>query len=313
MQLWLIGSGPMAQDYGKVLQALQIDFVVIGRGKISAKNFQEDTGISVKTGGLTQALDGTPAPEMAIVAVGVEQLATATMELLQAGTKKILLEKPGGLNVAELIQLNQCAIECDARVWLAYNRRFYSSTSRAEEIIMEDGGATSFHFEFTEWSHQIQHVQKAPGVLEHWVLGNSSHVLDLAFYLGGFPTDWKGWSKGELGWHPASSRFCGAGVTERGTLFSYIADWEAPGRWGVEIMTRKNRLIFRPMEQLQVISLGSVREVPVKIDDQLNQECKPGLYRQTQAFLHGHPDRFCTLADQVKHARLYSEIAGYLL
>ena len=23
--------------------------------------------------------------------------------------------------------------------------------------------------------------------MAHWVLGNSSHVLDLAFYLGGFP------------------------------------------------------------------------------------------------------------------------------
>ena len=51
-------------------------------------------------------------------------------------------------------------------------------------MIAEDGGVTSFHFEFTEWSHQIQHLQKAPGVMDHWVLGNSSHVLDLAFHLG---------------------------------------------------------------------------------------------------------------------------------
>ena len=43
-------------------------------------------------------------------------------------------------------------------------------------MIAEDGGVTSFNFEFTEWSHQIQHLQKASGVMDNWVLGNSSHV-----------------------------------------------------------------------------------------------------------------------------------------
>ena len=91
-------------------------------------------------------------------------------------------------------------------------------------MIAEDGGVNSFHFEFTEWSHQIQHLQKGPGVMEHWVLGNSSHVLDLAFHLGGFPSDWRGWSGGGVDWHPASSRYCGAGFTEEGAMFSYFAD-----------------------------------------------------------------------------------------
>jgi len=311
MHLWLIGSGPMAQDYAKVLQALQADFVVIGRSNNSAQNFEKTTGIPVKTGGLTDALTSNPAPEIAIVAVGVEQLAPVTSALIQAGTKRILLEKPGGLNVSELVDLSQLAEAQQAEVLLAYNRRFYASTLHAEEIIAEDGGATSMHFEFTEWSHQLQHIQKAPGVMEHWVLGNSSHVLDLAFYLGGFPQEWKGWSAGGVTWHPTASRFCGAGVTESGVLFSYFADWEAPGRWGIEVMTRKHRLIFRPMEQLQLTPLGSVCAEAVEIDDQLDREHKPGLYRQTEAFLRQKSERFCTLEDQVRHAKLYSEIAGY--
>ena len=311
MNLWLIGSGRMAQDYAKVLQTLQADFVVIGRSNNSAQNFHKKTGIPVKTGGLTNALTGNPAPEIAIVAVGVEQLAQVTSALIQAGTKRILLEKPGGLNVSELVDLLQLAEAQQAEVLLAYNRRFYASTLHAGEIIAADGGATSIHFEFTEWSHQLQHIQKAPGVMEHWVLGNSSHVLDLAFYLGGFPQEWKGWSAGGVTWHPITSRFCGAGVTESGVIFSYFADWEAPGRWGIEVMTRKHRLIFRPMEQLQLTTLGSVCADAVEIDDQLDREHKPGLYRQTEAFLRQKSERFCTLEDQVRHAKLYSEIAGY--
>ena len=218
MELWLIGSGLMAQDYAKVLQALGCDFRVIGRGETSAKNFQENTGLNVIQGGLNLALANYPNPVTAIVAVGVEQLAMVTKELLRSGTRKILLEKPGGIDIEELVKLDQEADNYDAQILLAYNRRFYSSTLCAEEIIKEDGGVTSFHFEFTEWSHQIQHLQKAPRVMENWVLGNSSHVLDLAFYLGGFPKDWKCYSQGGVSWHQTSSRFC-VGISEKVYFF----------------------------------------------------------------------------------------------
>ena len=36
MNLWLIGAGQMAQDYVKVLNALDVPFEVIGRGVDSA-------------------------------------------------------------------------------------------------------------------------------------------------------------------------------------------------------------------------------------------------------------------------------------
>lgn len=312
MSIWLIGSGPMAQDYAKVLKFLNEDFLVIGRGEDSAQRFEEATGIPVQTGGLAKSLSANEVPDVAIVAVGVEQLAPTTKLLIQAGTRRILLEKPGGLNIAELSDLEHQANFTGAQIWLAYNRRFFASTLQAEELIAEDGGVTSLHFEFTEWSHKIQDLQKAPRVMEHWVLGNSSHVLDLAFFLGGFPRDWQPWSQGGVKWHPSASRFCGAGITERGVLFSYFADWEAPGCWGVELLTRKRRLILRPMEKLQEITLGSVTVVPIELADQLDQDFKPGLYRQTQAFLVSDTDRFCALTNQVKHARLYSQIAGYL-
>ena len=94
-------------------------------------------------------------------------------------------------------------------------------------------------------------------------------------------------------------------------MFSYFADWEAPGRWGIEVMTRKRRLIFRPMEQLQVTSLGSVKVESVELSDQLDKDFKPGLYRQTQSFLAGDVERFCSLAEQVEHAKFYSQVAGY--
>ena len=76
-------------------------------------------------------------------------------------------------------------------------------------------------------------------------------------------------------------------------------------------MTRKNRLILRPMEQLQVTPLGSVKIEPVTLEDKLDHDFKPGLYRQTEAFLQQDTTHFCTLEEQVKHADLYEKMAGY--
>ena len=311
MSQWLIGAGPMARDYAKVLLALEQSFVVIGRNESSALVFEENTGCPVTRGGLASALHNDEAPELAIVAVGVEQLASATEELIKAGTKRILLEKPGGLNLAEIDSLNQWAVEYGAEVLIAYNRRFYESVEQTRRYIDEDGGVLSAQFEFTERSHVIAPLQKAAGVKDHWVLGNSSHVIDLAFHLIGMPADWRCWYAGSIDWHSASARFAGAGVTERGVVFSYLADWQAPGRWGIEVMTRKRRLILRPMEQLQLTNIGSVAVAPVEATNTLDTDFKPGLYQQTKAFLAGDDALFCTLSEQVRNVRIYSQMAGY--
>jgi predicted dehydrogenase len=312
--IWLIGASPMAQDYARVLKALDVPFEVIGRGEKSAAEFESAIGIPVQIGGIEKALQNESSPETAIVAVGVEQLASVATQLLQAGTKRILLEKPGGMNLDELRILQETQSkhsEPDTDVWLAYNRRFYESTRKAREIILADGGVTSCHFELTEWSHKIREIEGKADIKAVWLLANTTHVIDLAFHLCGWPKDWQSWSSGSLDWHPASARFSGAGMTDQNVLFSYFADWEAPGRWGVEVLTRKNRLILSPMEQLQVTPLGSVKVESVPLEDKLDHDFKPGLYRQTEEFLRQDSTHFCTLEEQVKHTELYSKMAGY--
>ncbi len=94
-------------------------------------------------------------------------------------------------------------------------------------------------------------------------------------------------------------------------FFSYHADWEAPGRWGVEVLTRKRRLVFRPMEQLQVVPLGSVRLENVELDDSMDKEFKPGLFMQAKAFLDRDGRLLCSLDEQLEHCKVYDQMAGY--
>jgi predicted dehydrogenase len=310
--IWLIGAGGMAKDYSAVLNGLNLNYMVIGRGKDSAISFERDTGISVVTGGVKNALEsGLKAPEFAIVATGVEMLADNCLTLLKGGVKKILVEKPGGMNREEISLLVSSAKKADAMIFVAYNRRFFSSVLKAKEIIAVDGGVSSFNFEFTEWSHVIENLTKADGVMEEWFTANSSHVVDLAFYLGGLPEQISCYTSGSLNWHKRSSNFAGSGVAETGALFSYHANWQAPGRWGIEILTRKHRLYLRPMEQLQRQKLGSIALESVEIDNELDTKYKPGLYLMVEAFLNEENSDLCSIENQLNLMGTYNRIAGY--
>ncbi len=310
--VWLVGSGGMSVDYAKVLSALAVPFHAIGRGTTSASEFRAKTGVTVIEGGLAAFLGTRPRlPSAAIVAVGVEALAGAVKSLLEFGVTRILVEKPGALRRAEIVALADLARSRGAQVLVGYNRRFYAATRRAVEMIAEDGGVKSMHFEFTEWGHEIRGLDKPRAVLEAWFLANSTHVVDLAFHLGGKPVEINAHTSGSLDWHPSAAVFAGAGRTDRGAIFSYQANWDAPGRWGVEVLTTSHRLIFRPMETLQVMRSRSVKIEPVAIDDAIDRQFKPGLHLQVSRFLAGRVDGFCTLDEQASKWDLYCRIAGY--
>lgn len=297
-KIWIIGAGTIAQEYGKVLSALGYGYTVIGRGEHSAAKFKEATGKEVITGGLKPFLSTMPAPaDKAIIATNVNALSSNTIELVKYGVKEIFCEKPGFLYPEECINVLNEANAYGAKVFLAYNRRFFSSVLKAEEIIAEDGGVKSFNFEFTEWGHVIEAANKPKEDLENWMYANSTHVIDLAFFLGGTPTQLNCVSSGELSWHKPAI-FAGSGITDKGAIFSYQANWAAPGRWSVEMLTSKHRLIFRPMEQLQIQNIGSVAINPVEIDDHLDKEFKPGFYLETKAFLEENYSRLCSIEEQ---------------
>lgn len=298
----LFGAGKMGVEYSKVLQHLGVNFSVVGRSKAGVENFYRQTGIkAIPNGFLAWKETRDTDVESAIVAVSVEELAKTAINLMDFGVRKILLEKPAGLNAEEIKLVRDKARETGTKIIVAYNRRFYASVLKAQEIIKEDGGVRSFNFEFTEWMHLIpEHIKE--NVKKNWFLANSIHVVDLAFFLGGQPKEFKSFATGG----EVVTVFSGAGVAENGALFSYHANWQGPGRWGVEVITDHHRLIFRPLEKLQVQLNRAIDINFIEIDDQLDRDFKPGLFKQTEYFLRGidHPN-FLTIG---KH---YENVVNY--
>ena len=309
----IMGAGAMAIEHYKVLKALGHNAVVYGRGEQSADTFEAATGHRPLTGDLKQNLENNDTLTHAIIAVSATQLAPVTKTLLDAGAANILLEKPGGVNPEEVMDL--AAHSGADRVRIAYNRRYLPSAITMQQAIKDDGGVTSFHFEFNENIPLIASLTQHPDrVRENWFYLNSTHVADLAFFLGGRKSALDAniiaaaQIEGDLSSLPANARYAGCGSFD-GTVFSYLADWSSAGRWGLEVCTPKRRLIMKPIETVQAINRGSFGMVPVDLIGQEPEGMKPGFYNMIKTFIAnpGHEDML-TLSDQASRILAYSKM-----
>ncbi|MCC2615134.1 Gfo/Idh/MocA family oxidoreductase [Aestuariibacter halophilus] len=309
----IVGAGPMSVEYAKVLTALGYPWCCVTRGEAGAQAFFDQTGVLPTIGGLSAYLKNTQTvPHTAIVATGMESLYPSVMSLLDAGVKAILVEKPAAMRLSELTQMSTSMERQNARIFVAYNRRFYASTQYVRSCCQQDGGVTSLLFEVTEWGHVIGKLDKLPAIKQKCFVGNTSHVVDLAFHLGGQPETLQSTVSGSLPWHTAAARFAGSGRTRQGALFSYFGDWEAPGRWGVEVLTRKRRFVLKPLEGVLEQPLGSVKSTAIVCPEQhLDEQFKPGIYKQTEAFLSTEQGNLCDLNQHLNSVRWYYQMAGY--
>lgn len=305
----------MAAQYIKVLKALDIDICcVIGRGETKTNELASKyKGLRCISGGIDKYLKEYTAPTHAIVAVNSELLFEVSQALLLAGVQSILIEKPAALHKNEIEQLIDIKSKNSAFVAVGYNRRFYQSVEYAQSIIRKDNGISSCFFEFTEWTHIIKTDKYPADVLNRWVVANSCHVIDLAFYFCGYPKIINPVVGGEgLKWHPSGSIFLGSGISEKGIPFCYHSNWQSPGRWSIEILTANHRLYFKPMEKLRVQKNESLAIDEYEADYSLDESFKPGLYKQVRSFLQKErTDQLCSLEEQLGRLDVYQKMAGY--
>ena len=286
-EVLIVGAGLIAQEYVKVILSQKAIPIVVTRGKIKADKLRElHPKVEVITGGLDLFLEKNNCPEFAIIATSVEYLAIATKLLLNKGCKNILVEKPLTDSVDEAIEIEKLATKSGCSIVIAFNRRAYQSVLKAKELIDLDGGVSSFHFDFTEAIFRIIPEDYGIETTRYWGIANSSHVIDTAFYLGGTPKRLLSNQYGnEVSWHPAGSIFTGLGETTNDVPFTYHANWGAPGKWNIEIMTKKRKLLFSPMEKLRQQAVNTFAIEEVKLDYSLDKEFKPGFYHQVKLFL----------------------------
>jgi predicted dehydrogenase len=307
----IAGAGAIGQEYALVLKAMEQEFSIVCQSKQSAQKMRNEFEVSTYSGGLAEHLrQNEQKYQSCILALPIEILAENCLVAMEAGIDNILVEKPVALNRDILSKLLATAQNFRAKIFVAYNRRFFSSVLKLQDLAKIDGGLTSINFEFTEWVDKIQWQHKSSELVNNWLIANSSHVIDLAFHLIGEPKDFSCYSKfvcnSELLPFKVKS-YSGAGISETGASFSYQANWDGPGRWCIVCCSKNYRYVLSPLEKLQIIKRNQVKSEFVELEDHYDEQFKPGFYRQVKAFLTDKKG-LMTLEQQYQRFLVYQEI-----
>ncbi len=306
----IIGSGYMAEQYSETLNKIGItDVTIIGNSKNKVETLGKKYDFDTLSGGFETNLPNIEKKDLVIVATPIELLVSAARFALKFGQKNILLEKPGSLYSEPLKSLeNKCK---GKKVCLAYNRLFYPSFHKLLELIKNDGGITSCTFSFTEWTHKINLDSYPKSVLSRWGISNSLHVISMAMRLIGMPKTIKCFQKSSLSWHKTGSIFVGSGISNKNIPFSYHSDWNSAGRWGIDIMTRKNSYRLMPLEQLFRCKKGTTswENIPIKT---LIPHSKEGIAEEIFSMLDKESKlNLITLKEGYSYIKLAEKIFNY--
>jgi predicted dehydrogenase len=302
----IIGSGLMANQYCSALSKIGIsDVELIGRSQKSLERICKKFNFKSINQDYTDAIKLLSKKDLIIIATPIPDLIIAAKLALKYGQTNILIEKPGSLYYNQLLDLNK--IKKSQKIFVAYNRLFYPNLQKLFQLVKKDGGITSCNFTFTERVHKIDFKKYHQSVYSRWGIANSLHVISMALRIIGMPKKITCIQSGKLPWHTSGSIFVGCGISKNGIPFSYNADWSSPGRWGIEVTTKKNAYRLIPLEQLYQCSRNSTNWFPIKFDKKY-PNVKEGISEEILAMLTPNQNNLPNLVS-LKEASEFNKVS----
>jgi len=309
-KILIIGGGEIAKQYALTLLKFNItDITIISKTGNYISNFCHENNLTLLRGGFEKHLPNFEKMDLVIIATPIPILIKATKLCINNGQDNILIEKPGSLYSDELLSLSKDYP--NQRIRIAYNRLVYPNLHKLKKLVKSEGGVTSCRFTFTEWLDRIDFKKDEPDVYQRWGISNSLHVISMAFDIIGFPKEITSIQSGKIDWHDSGSKFTGCGISENNIPFTYHADWNSGGRWGIEVFTKENSYLLIPLEQLYICPkfTGNITPVEFKI---AFPDMKPGIPEEIAIMLE-NPQQIdlITLEYGSKLNKITEKIMGY--
>ncbi len=224
----------------------------------------------------------------------------------------VLLEKPAGYSLQDAEKIHDAAIAAHAKVFVALNRRAYSSTRQMLCLLNQRPEDKRF---VTVLDQQDQVAARdiyhePPEVVQNYMFANSIHLID---YFNAI-------CRGDivrvvpiLPWTPENPGMVVSKIEySSGDVGLYEGNWMGPGPWVVTMATPSRRIEMRPLEQATEQLRGERRANPLPVDS-MDSEFKPGLRYQAQqaiAVTVGEETSLPTLSESLRSMMLVSEIFG---
>lgn len=223
----------------------------------------------------------------------------------------VLLEKPAGYDLADAARIRDAAVRAGSRAFVAFNRRAYSSTRQALELLQ--GHSSQRFIKVVDQQDQraaIELTKQPELVARNYMFANSIHLIDYFRVLG----------RGEIAgvepivrWRPDQPGLVLARIDfESGDIGLYEGIWNGPGPWIVSVNTPEQRIEMRPLEQVSVQLRGTRAVTQLDIDGD-DKTYKPGLRYQAQqavAAARGENANLATIVDSWNSMKLVADIFG---
>jgi predicted dehydrogenase len=195
MRFAIVGCGPIGQKRAAAIARL-------GHQTVLAVDFAKERAAEISSrSGARPASDFRVAAEAAdidavVIATPHAELAAIATACLRAG-KHVLVEKPGGRNLAEVRAIAAAAATTDRVAKVGYNHRFHPAMSRAREIVDrgEIGGLMFVRGRYghggrPDYEKEWRFARAISGGGE--LIDQGSHLIDLAQWLLGEFTEVQG-------------------------------------------------------------------------------------------------------------------------
>lgn len=306
----VVGAGYMAREHIRAFKDISgVQIVgIYSRTRSKAEKMAAQFGIPGVFDSIDALYDFTKAD---LVVVTVPELA---MNIVSRACFEypwtVLLEKPAGYNLADAVEIESAARARNSRVFVALNRRHYSSTQTVLNDLKVLSGPRFIRVQDQEDQASALKAGQPKTVVDNWMYANSIHVIDYFLILG----------RGKvcavdpiIPWAPDDPRYVAAKISfDSGDIGLYEGIWSGPGPWSVSVNTPEKRWEMRPLEQAAFQIVGQ-RKLDFVESHLWDTQFKPGLRLQAEkavAAARGVANDLPALQNTMESMRLVASIFG---
>jgi predicted dehydrogenase len=304
-----VGAGSMAREHIRAFA--DVPGVVLSgihsRTRARAEALATELGVGLVCESIEELHDRTRAD---LVVVSVPELsANEVSRRCFAFPWTVLLEKPAGYDLADAEAIAAAASAANRQVFVALNRRLYSSTQAAAGDLATRNEPRYIRVQ----DQQDQATALAAGqpalVVKNWMYANSVHTIDYLRVLGRGRVSAV---KPIVPWDPERPGIVLSDVRfDSGDIGLYEGVWNGPGPWAVTVATPSRRWEMRPLEQAVFQNRGERVLNPVDVHP-WDKAFKAGFRRQAElsvdAAIRAGGAGLATLDDALETMRLVSRI-----
>ena len=294
----IVGAGYMAQEHLRSFSGLAKVVGITSRSRVRAQALCESVPNCSVFESISDMYEGTRA-DAAVIAVPELQLP----HVLNEATRHpwvLLVEKPFGINPAETGKLISLALARNTQVYVALNRRHFSSTRRLLELLSENHGRRVIEIQDQQDINAAALSGQPQEVIRNWMFANSIHLIDLINVMGRGDVIH---SISSVEWNEMMPFYVSTHFEfDSGDVASYSCLWNMPGPWSCAVTTSEARYEMRPLESLSIQTKGSRVREEVELG-RLDFDFKPGLRIQAAELVSAVRGESTLLPDLTAYAR----------